>query len=34
MTALTYLVTRLYRAFVNARLKQAEAEIRRHRHYR
>lgn len=32
MTALTYLLTRLYRAIVRARSQQAENEIRRHMH--
>lgn len=34
MTALTYLFTQLYRAFVEARMEQAKIEIRRHEHFR
>lgn len=34
MTALTYLATQLYRAFINARMKQAAIEISRYKHFR
>lgn len=33
MTALTYVFTRLYRAFVEARRRQVETQIRRYKQF-